>query len=129
MRRAIVPLAACMVVLAAVAGNRGGGSRDNARSGAAPAAAPITLSSYRYVRPDPHRIAAIRARTLAHVQWLRDVRHARWLAEVRKAKAAAAVRTLAAPRSFAPVTYTGNHEALWLCIHSYEGAWDDPNPP
>jgi hypothetical protein len=21
------------------------------------------------------------------------------------------------------------HKAAWLCIHRYEGAWDDPNPP
>src|SRR6266498_647950 len=25
--------------------------------------------------------------------------------------------------------YDGDHLSLWLCIHSHEGAWDDPNPP
>ena len=25
--------------------------------------------------------------------------------------------------------YTGDHLALWLCIHSREGSWTDPNPP
>lgn len=28
-----------------------------------------------------------------------------------------------------PVTYSGDHLALWLCIHDQEGRWDDPNPP
>jgi hypothetical protein len=28
-----------------------------------------------------------------------------------------------------PVAYTGDHEALWLCIHSMEGAWTDPGAP
>jgi hypothetical protein len=25
--------------------------------------------------------------------------------------------------------YNGSHEAMWLCIHGYEGSWTDPDPP
>jgi len=86
----------------------------------------VLLTSRTYERPDSQAIAAIQARKAAkraaHARWLRYVWHIRWLAAVRKAKAAAAIRP-APSYSYAPVTYTGSHQALWLCIHSHEGGW------
>jgi hypothetical protein len=29
----------------------------------------------------------------------------------------------------APISYTGDHLSLWLCIHAQEGSWLDPDPP
>jgi hypothetical protein len=33
------------------------------------------------------------------------------------------------PSSGSLVKYNGDHLDLWLCIHSHEGPWTDPNPP
>jgi hypothetical protein len=62
-----------------------------------------------------------------------------WRAEVRLRTArwyhrwlrAAAPFTVPAIESGPPgvLTYNGDHEAMWLCIHSYEGSWTDPDPP
>lgn len=58
----------------------------------------------------PYAASAGKVRSLAYVQWVRDL----WLRRSVHAKQQA----LHPP-----------HKAQWLCIHHYEGSWSDPNAP
>jgi hypothetical protein len=54
--------------------------------------------------------SAVHVRSLAYSQWVRDL----WWKRAQRAK----TQALNPP-----------HRREWLCIHHYEGAWDDPNAP
>lgn len=53
---------------------------------------------------------ARRARSVAYRRWVRNL----WVRRARRAR----TRAMNPP-----------HKRQWLCIHRYEGAWDDPNAP
>jgi hypothetical protein len=61
-------------------------------------------------RPTPHGGSADRSRSRAYRRWVLDL----WARRARAAR----MRATSPP-----------HRLEWLCIHRYEGAWDDPDPP
>ncbi|MDR7492243.1 MAG: hypothetical protein QN122_12440 [Armatimonadota bacterium] len=56
--------------------------------------------------------------TAYHERWARGA-YLRWLADLWRQRRLAARRQASRPP----------HLAAWLCIHRYEGAWNDPRPP
>ena len=60
-----------------------------------------------------------RTSTRYHEEWAKGSGYLQWLAKLWKQRSAKVKRLAQNPP----------HKRQWLCIHGYEGAWNDPNSP